>query len=370
MNINTLNDYIDQFETDIINSGFKRDIQDYINSFGQIQSNIVALRDIADKVFSKLDMIYKTDLADNLEKLLAEKVEAFTRTAYNKSFQELINDSEIPQANFYQKLSQLLTQLNNEISTNITEIDNVKTFIEPYLETQEETLISEEKAIISIIFKDNKTITDLKEFTKNLQNWNKTLPMYHQVLSSSSPKDIEIVTVQNGSIDLLVNLDIDLAISLADVFEYGYKAFLSYLGYKQMAKPIIEGYLGNKKLIAGEKAREKDLINNIGEAVKLKIVEQHNEAIEEDNKIGKNSTKMIEQVTKLVTSHILKGNDFKLLALPENGATKDEEENGNRSKDELKKISMQVKQAVKSLPRAEIKKLLEQYKEPEENGDK
>jgi len=369
MNINTLNDYIEQFETDIINSGFKRDIQDYINSFSQIQNNIIALRDIAENVFSKLDVIYKTDITDNLQFLLVDKVQAFTQTAYNERFQELINDKEIPQAIFYQKLSQLLTQLNDEIDANVTEINKIKQFIEPHIKLQDETLTSEKKAIISIIFKDNKTITDLKEFTKNIQSWNKILPMYHQVLSSSSPEDIEIVTVQNGSIDLLVNLDIDLAINLVDLFKYGYKAFFAYLGYKQIAKPIIEGYLGNKKLIAGEKSREKELINNIGEAVKLKIVEQHKKAIEEDTKIEKNSTKMIEQVTKLITSHILKGNDFKLLALPQNGETDDEKENENIPNEELKMISMKVKQAVKSLPETEMKKLLEQYKKPDEIGD-
>jgi len=369
MNINTLKDYIDQFNSEIIEGGFKRDLQDYVGSLPNNQSNIVVLREVANNISVKLDEIYISDLPENLEMLLVEKIKPFTKKPYNDNFKELISDKEIDQANFFQKLNQLLTQLNNEIQQNITEIDRIEKFIEPYIDTQENVLTIEEKAIISIIFKDKKTITDLKEFTKNLQHWNKILPMYHQILSSSSPEDIEIVNVQNGSIDLLVNLDVDLAINLADVFEYGYKAFLAYLGYKQMAKPIIEGYLGNKKLIAGEKTREKELINNIGEAVKLKIIEQHNEAIEEDKKIEKNSTKMIEQVTKLVTSHILKGNDFKLLALPENGEA-EEEENENSPNEELKKISMQVKQAVKSLPQAEMKKLLEQYKEPDENGEK
>ena len=369
MNINSLNDCIEQFEIEIINSGFKRDIKDYINSFPQIQNNIIALRDVANKVHIKLDSIYKTDLADNLEKLLAKKVKSFTKTNYNENFENLINDTEIPQAKFYQKLNQLLTQLHSEINLNSVEIDKIKKFIEPYLETQEETLTSEEKAITSIIFKDHKTITDLKEFTKNLQNWNRILPMYHQVLSSSSPEDIEIVTVQNGSIDLLVNLDIDLAINLAEVFEYGYKSFLAYLSYKKMAKPIIDGYLGNEKLIAGEKVREKELINNIGEAVKQKILEQHNKAIEEDKKIEKNSNKMIEQVTKLVTSHILKGNEFKILAILE--TIEDEEgesENETHPNEELRNISMQVRKAVKSLPPDEMKKLLEQYKEPNQDS--
>ena len=111
------------------------------------------------------------------------------------------------------------------------------------------------------------------------------------------------------------------------------------------------------------------MIDNIGEAIKLKIEEQHKGALESDDKIEKNADKRIDQVVKLVTSHILKGNDFKLLALPENGET-EEEENENIPNEELKKISMQVKQAVKSLPQAEMKKLLEQYKEPDENGEK
>ncbi len=366
MNINTLKDYIDQFNSEIIEGGFKRDLQDYVGSLPNNQNNIVVLREVANKIFEKLDEIYNSDLPENLEMLLVEDIEPFTKKPYNDNFQELMSDKEIELAEFFQELNQLLTQLNNEIQQNITEIDKINKFIEPYIDTQDETLTSEEKAIISIIFKHKKTITDLKEFTKNLQNWDKILLMYHQVLSSSSPEDIEIVNVQNGSIDLLVNLDVELAINLADVFKYGYKAFLAYLGYKQMAKPIIEGYLGNKKLIAGEKAREKELINNIGEAVKLKIVEQHKEALETDKKIEKNSDKMIEQVTKLVTSHILKGNDFKLLALPENEETEEDEGNESSPNEELKKISMQVKQAVKSLPQAEMKKLLEKYIESDE----
>jgi hypothetical protein len=367
MNINTLKDYIVQFNSEIVNSGFKRDLQDYVGSIPNNQNNIVVLREVANSILLKLDDIYNSDLPENMEMLLVEKIKPFTKKPYNDNFQELISDKEIDQANFFQKLNKLLTQINNEIQQNITEIDKISKFIEPYIDTQEKTLTAEEKAIISIIFKDKKTITDLKEFTKNLQNWNKILPMYHQILLSSSPEDIEIVNVQNGSIDLLVNLDVDLAINLADIFEIGYKTFLAYLSYKKLLKPISETFMGNKKLLANEKKQEKLLIDNIGEAIKLKIEEQHKEALESDDKIEKNADKRIDQVVKLVTSHILKGNDFKLLALPGNGEA---EENENSPNEELKKISMQVKQAAKSLPQAEMKKLLEQYKEPDESGEK
>ncbi len=70
MNINTLNDIIGQFETEIINSAFKRDLQDYVNSLPNNQNNIVSLREIANKVFDILDEVYNTDLPDNLIKLL------------------------------------------------------------------------------------------------------------------------------------------------------------------------------------------------------------------------------------------------------------------------------------------------------------
>lgn len=263
MNINTLNDIISQFESEINSSGFKRDLQDYVNSMPNNQSNIVSLRDVADKVFNRLDEVYKTDLPDNLLKLLPDKIKPFTQTAYNDKLQEIIEDKEIDLANFFQKLNQILSQINNDIQQNFAEIDKIKAFIKPYIDAKLEELTTEEKAIVSIVFKHEKTITNLKEFTKNLHNWNRIIPVYHQILSSTSPEDIKIVNVQNGSIDFLVNLNFDFAINLAEIFEVGFKAFLSYLGYKKMIKPIVEGYLGNKKLIDGEKEREKELIMRI-----------------------------------------------------------------------------------------------------------
>ena len=370
MNINTLKDYIDQFNSEIVDSGFKRDLQDYVGSLPNNQNNIVVLREVANKISEKLNEIYGSDLPENLKKLLVEKIKPFTDTPFNEQFQELISDKEIDQAQFFQKLNQLVTQLNNTIQQNVAEIDNIEEFITPYLETQEDILTEEEKAIISIIFKDKKTITELKEFTKNLQRWNRILPVYHQLISSTPPEDIEILTVQNGSIDFLININVNLAINLADIFNVGFKAFLAYLSYKKIIKSIVSGYMGNKKLIASEKEREKELINNIGEAIKLEISEQHKKAIKTDTEIDKTAVpKKIDEVVKLVTSHILKKNDFKLLALPGN-ETELEEESKNSQKEDLKKISTQVKQAVKFLPQDEMKKLLERYKEPDETSKK
>ncbi|MGL5914562.1 MAG: hypothetical protein ACRCZB_10385, partial [Bacteroidales bacterium] len=184
MNINTLNDIISQFETEISISGFKRDLQDYVSSLSNNQSNIVSLRDIANNVLNRLDEIYSTDLPDNLLKLLPDKVKPFSQTAYNDKLLEIVNDKEINLTTFFQKLSQILSQINNDIQQNIAEIEKIKTFIKPYIATKLDELTTEGKAIVSIIFKHEKTITDLKEFTKNLQNWNKIIPVYHQILSS------------------------------------------------------------------------------------------------------------------------------------------------------------------------------------------
>src|SRR5690554_4583740 len=103
MNINTLKDYIDQFNLEIIDSGFKRDLQDFVTSMPNNQNNIVALRELALKVSEKLDEVYRIDLPENLEALLVEKVKPFTSKPYNESFKELIDDKEIEIPNFFQK---------------------------------------------------------------------------------------------------------------------------------------------------------------------------------------------------------------------------------------------------------------------------
>ena len=72
-----------------------------------------------------------------------------------------------------------------------------------------------------------------------------------------------------------------------------------------MIKPIVAGYLGNKKLIDGEKEREKELINNIGEAVKHKILEQHKKAIKSDKAIDKNIDKKVEEVVKFLMTKLM-----------------------------------------------------------------
>lgn len=363
MNINTLTEFIDLFNNEIVKSGFKRDLEDYVNSLPTNQSNIVTLRDVANKVSLKLATIYGSDLPESLSKLFPEKVKPFTKTPYDVQLIKLNEDKEIQLNDFFIQLHQLLANLNNDIQQNVAEINRIEIFIKPYLTAQTKIQSDKNKAIVSIIFKDQKTTTVLKDFTKTLQSWNKALPIYHQILKSSSPEDIEIVTIQNGSIDFVVNFDFDIALDLVELFKVGFKCFMAYLSYKAITKTLIESYFGNKILIEGEKEREKELINNIGAAVKRQIIEQHEKAIKTDQKIEKNVDKKIEQVANLITNHILKGNDLKLLSLPENIEGSVDKE---LAKEELRSISSEVRQAIKTIPAKEMKALLENYTEQEE----
>lgn len=70
-----------------------------------------------------------------------------------------------------------------------------------------------------------------------------------------------------------------------------------------------------------------------------KLLNSTKKAIKTDNKIDKNVEKKIEQVAHLITNHILKGNDLKLLSLPENIDGNDEKE---LAKEELRSISSEI----------------------------
>lgn len=217
-------------------------------------------------------------------------------------------------------------------------------------------------AIIAIVFNEHQTITSLEQFTKTLAAWNRVLPIYHQLLKSESPEDIQIVEIQNGSIDFVVNLNVDVALNLVELFKMGFKVFAAYLSYKQVIKPIIDSYYGNRKLISQEEEREKLLLENIGSAIQKQIEAQHKKAKKADKRVdGTAVTKKVEQVTNLIASHIVKGNDMKLLALPGTGEAKDGEEEVPDERDALREQSMAARRQLRLIPVDAQQRLLEAY---------
>ncbi len=66
MNIQTIANDIKFFNEEIVESGFKRDIQDLVSSLPNNQNNIVTLRESANKVFDFLNELYNSDFPENL----------------------------------------------------------------------------------------------------------------------------------------------------------------------------------------------------------------------------------------------------------------------------------------------------------------
>jgi hypothetical protein len=371
MNIELLQEYIEIFTREVVDSGFKRDLDDYISSLPSAQSNIVALREITGKVITVLDHLYSSDLPEGLRVLLPKKqIKPFTETPHDVSLISLSENTEIQQQEFSAQLTQLLNLLNQQIQENITELDGIRTFIAPYLADDIKNIKDSNLATIAIVFKEHNTITSLKQFTKTLSAWNRTLPIYHQLITSESPEDIKILEVQNGSIDIVVNMNMDVALDLVELFKVGFHVFAAYLSYKKMIKPIIDSYYGNKLLINQEEEREKLLLENIGAAIHQQIELQHERAIKSDKQVDKTAiAKKIEQVTNLISSHIVNGNDLKLLALPESNEPTSGVNKESDEKDALRKKSQIARSELRNITPEARQKLLGLYGKLSEDMD-
>ena len=368
MNIEILQEHINTFTREVVDSGFKRDLDDYTASLPAAQNNIVTLREVAGKVLSVLDHLYTGDLPDGLSKLLPkEHNRPFTEVPRNETLRALIQNTEIKQPEFFNQLTQFLNELKMQLEQNISEIDNIRRFIAPYISEDVKRVARDHFAIIAIIFNERQTITNLNQFTKTLTAWNRILPIYHQLLKSESPQDIQVVEIQNGSIDFVVNLNADVALDLVELFKVGFQVFAAYLSYKKMIKPIIDSYHGNKKLISQEEEREKLLLENISIAIKQQMEEQHKNAKKADKAVdGTAVPKKVEQVTNLITSHIVKGNDMKVLALPEAEKTKEKGKKFIEEKDALREQSIDARRQLRNITPEARQKLLEAYGELKE----
>ncbi len=141
MNIETLQHFIDTFNREVVDSGFKRDLDDFSSSLPASQSNILALRDIAEKVLASLDQIYNGDLPAGLKILLPKTVTPpFTNNPHNEQLLDLISNKEITQAEFFNQVTQLIAQLQAQISRNIAGISKIESFLESHLHEDIEEL--------------------------------------------------------------------------------------------------------------------------------------------------------------------------------------------------------------------------------------
>ena len=190
MNIETINDYLTGFREQVVESGFLRDVNDFSTSGPNNQNNIVGLREIARNVFLHLERIHESDLPEALTRLFPTQVPVpFTAKGYFEKLKDLLDDKAVQQNAFFGSLQSILSSLQVDLTSNNEEVERIKKFIKPYTLDQQRTLSTEEKAIVSIIFKDQKTTGALNEFAHTLSAWNRILPLYHQLVTNTSPHE-------------------------------------------------------------------------------------------------------------------------------------------------------------------------------------
>lgn len=364
MNIQSLLEKIDLFKKVVEESGFKRDMEEYLAALStpETQSNISSLKDIAEKVRGSLQQIDESGLKEALD-IVCPAEESFTDTDHLIEIQTLLNDPTIETSEFRTKLDDILRKLVDQIELDSNDLKaREKTFRE-YISTDDEKTAADD-AIMSVILKDVETITSLKKFAKTLERWNQALLLFHQLVKSKSPKEIGLVEVQNGSIDIIVNIDVDVAVDFIVVLTAGYKAFRAFLDYKLKKEEILSGFSGNKKLLELEKKQESLMLDGIKEEIETKIRELHKLRKKEDKNISAEGIDAaVPRISSLLSDQIVKGNEVKLLTAPKPVDGEDVQIDG---RDGLNDETKQIRKLRKQLNPNDTKMLKAKYELPEE----
>ena len=100
-------------------------------------------------------MIYSGDLPDSLTDLLPETdPEPFTSRRYDEDLQDLSDDTEVEQQQFYARLLQFVNQLRAQIQANLSEVDSIDVFIAPYVTEDVRRVTEEGVAMLAIVFNE------------------------------------------------------------------------------------------------------------------------------------------------------------------------------------------------------------------------
>jgi len=128
--------------------------------------------------------------------------------------------------------------------------------------------------------------------------------------------------------------------------------------------------MGNKKLIKMEQERETLMLDNIKDSIKEKALEQHQEKLSQRLKVDKvGAAKKANEVSSVLTDHIVKGNELKLLTPPISESEEDEENEKDIST-ELREETSIVRKRYKKLNTKEKQLLLDKYTIKDDEEDK
>ncbi len=312
MTVRKIIELIDFIKSNIGKDGYLSTLQDYIVTIQGNSNNLVLLKELTDKSISNYEKLEEAEVPELLDKVLVNKEKPFTTDNFLKQLVDLKEKNFPDSSNQYNTLNTILTKIQARVTTNIAELDRIEMTVKPFLSKDYSTLQTETNTIFAIIFNNDSCYKNLKLLSFELKNWDRGLFLYQQIISDETPKPFEIVEVDQGSIEVVLNLLLEVGVQLLDLFKTGLEVYAAYLAYKTIIQDnLIKSYRGNEQLIKSEEEREKLLLENVRTAVRDEIIKQAKKG-----KSHEALDKKINEVTKLVTEHIIKGNSVKMLSAP------------------------------------------------------
>ncbi len=135
MNIESLVYKIDLFQKIVITSGFRRDIEDNIQSIqhGQNQ-NLAYMKDLSNKIKSQFNEFENYSLHDEISVVLKD-TQPFTNLHSKVQLDEIDSDSEIAAPVYFQKFNQILHQLLQRIDQNNGELTQIRAVFSKYVDS-------------------------------------------------------------------------------------------------------------------------------------------------------------------------------------------------------------------------------------------
>lgn len=362
MTVRKILELIDLVKEQIGVENYLTKLQDYQTTIQNNSSNIVLLKEILEKTLDDLNNLIDNSIPEFLERLLVGKLVPFEFEKFKKQLVDLRNKNYTDYSQLYSEFTNILAQMLDKMNLNIAELDKISKVIEPFKTKDFNEIQEDDNAIFALIFNNENSFNNLKSLSFELKNWDKGLFLYQQIVSDETPKAFEIIEVEQGSVEVILNLTFDVAENLVDLFKTGMETYGAYLTYKTLIhEKLFATFKNNKKLISLEEEREKLLLQNVRDTVRNEIKKQakkgkKHEALE----------KKIEEVTRLVTEHIIKGNTVKLLSAPE------EKDEVLEKEKEKEVFYLKSKIDYKKLDDATKQLLLEEFTTlpPEENYEK
>ena len=345
MTVRKIIELIDFIKTTIGIEQYSGRLQDYIVTIQGNNSNLVLLKEITDKAISDYEKQVEAEIPQLLDKVLVDTEKPFTQTNFYQQLLDLKDANNTEPSTQYAALNSILTQIQTRVNQNITELDKIVTIIKPFLTKDFSKLQNDDNAIFSIIFNNENSYSNLKTLSFELKNWDRGLFIYQQIISDETPEPFKIIEVDQGSIEVVLNLLFEVGEKLLDVFKTGLETYAAYLAYKTVVHDkLLKSFHGNQKLIKLGEEQEKLLLENVRDAVKGELKKQA-------KKVKKHEAldKKIEEVSKLITDHIIKGNSVKLISAPKEKEEVFEKEDAKEamyvsSKADYKKLDEQTKQ--------------------------